>query len=324
MPHEAKLSRLNRLLSRAREASPFYAEKWLQARCSSAPLAALDELRNFPFTSRGEWEEDQHRHPPLGRNLTRPPEDFRHIHRSSGTTGAAVAWVDGEEDWNWLLGCSASLFRLSGVRPGQRILLALPFGPSLGAWVLLEGARQAGACCCPSGSAPADELARWTRTLRPDVLVARPTRLLELAAALEALGTAPGRLGVRLLITSGAPGGQVPAVRGQLEAVWKAECFDRYGLTEAGPVAAECAAHAGGLHVLEDEFVAEVVEPLSGQPVADGEAGELVLTALGRLGSPLIRYRTGDRARLSPRRICPCGVPAPLLLGGIGRLEVLK
>ena len=115
-------------------------------------------------------------------------------------------------------------------------------------------------------------------------------------------------------LCTGEPGASLPGVRAEIERVWNARCFDHAGLSEVGPFGYPCAA-AGGLHVIEDEFVTEIVNPESGEPVGDNELGELVITALGRVGFPAIRYRTGDIVESQPRR-CPAGHPGRWLPGG--------
>jgi phenylacetate-CoA ligase len=121
---------------------------------------------------------------------------------------------------------------------------------------------------------------------------------------------------VRLLIVAGEPGGSIPATRARIERSWGARVIDHHGLTEVGPVSFECWDAPGFLHVNEGEFIAEVLDPASGQPVADGDHGELVLTNLGRTASPVIRYRTGDIVvrRSNP---CVCGRTWARLEGGI-------
>jgi phenylacetate-CoA ligase len=118
------------------------------------------------------------------------------------------------------------------------------------------------------------------------------------------------RCSVRAIIVAGEPGGNIPETRAKIEAAWGARVFDHSGMTEIGAASFECAQRPGGLHVIEDEFVAEVIDPATLAPVPDGPdgaEGELVLTNLGRWGSPLVRYRTGDRVRLRRGARCDCG-----------------
>ena len=109
-------------------------------------------------------------------------------------------------------------------------------------------------------------------------------------------------------------------MRARLHALWGAECFDRYGLTEAGSVAAECSLHGGVMHVLDDEFIVEIMNTDGANASADQAEGELVLTALGRSASPVIRYRTGDHVRLARDVQCGCGHRGTLILGGVTRM----
>ncbi|MBX6396183.1 MAG: phenylacetate--CoA ligase family protein, partial [Alicyclobacillaceae bacterium] len=120
---------------------------------------------------------------------------------------------------------------------------------------------------------------------------------------------------VRLKVVGGEPGASMPSVRARLEESWGAKCFDHAGMTEVGAFTFPCSAQAG-LHINEAEFFAEILDPVSGQPVPDGERGELVLTNFGRYGYPVIRYRTGDIVIRSDQP-CSCGHPFRLLPGGV-------
>ncbi|MCS6859200.1 MAG: hypothetical protein NZT92_02630 [Abditibacteriales bacterium] len=171
------------------------------------------------------------------------------------------------------------------------MFLSAPFGPSLGSWVMRAGASRVGCLCFASGAVPLEEQLLYLRRLVCNVLVSKPSQVLSLASAAEALKMPQEDFRVRRIITVGARGGSDPAVRQHIGDFWRAEVSDRYGMTEAGSIAGECLAHLGGLHLLDDEFIAEVLEPGSETPVPEGATGELVLTNLGRIGSPLVRYR---------------------------------
>lgn len=315
----AQLAKLNHLLNEVRERNPFYRQKWKQAGVPLQPLDSVESLANLPLTTREELVADQTAHPPLGTNLTYPLSAYKRFHRSSGTTRAPVFWADHEPSWQWVLHCSRALYLLAGVQPGNRLFFALRFGPSSGPWIIYEGACGLGCACLTSGSSDPAEQWAWIKKFQPNVLVGKPTQLIALGEWAGQSKTAPQSLGVRKIISTGEPGAHMPSTRSQLERLWQAECFDRYGLTEAGSVAGECAAHCGGLHVLEEEFIAEVISPDDARPVPDGEWGELVLTNLGRLGRPIIRYRTGDLVRLFRSGHCACGRTGAVLMGGVRR-----
>jgi phenylacetate-CoA ligase len=125
----------------------------------------------------------------------------------------------------------------------------------------------------------------------------------------------------RCLIVAGEPGGSIPSVRQRIESAWGARVFDHSGMTEVGPMTIECPENPGGLHILEGHYLTEVVDPATGAEVRDGEVGELVVTNLGRWGSPVLRYRTGDLVKVDPLP-CPCGRTFRRLEGGIlGRTD---
>ncbi len=144
-----------------------------------------------------------------------------------------------------------------------------------------------------------------------------PTYALRMAEVAQAEGIDLRSSPVRLLVVAGEPGGSIPAVRARIESAWGARVIDHVGMTEIGAYGFECEEAPGGMHVLESEFIAEVIDPATGILLPDGAPGELVLTNLGRLGSPLIRYRTGDHVVLTRGR-CQCGRWFARLDGGIG------
>jgi phenylacetate-CoA ligase len=156
------------------------------------------------------------------------------------------------------------------------------------------------------------------------VLCCTPTyavRLAEVGAATEGLDLARSR--VRLILVAGEPGGSIPAVRQRLSLLWHgARVFDHHGMTEVGPVTFECPARPGVLHVLEPGYLPEIIDPATGGGIPDGKMGELVLTTLGRAGSPLVRYRTGDLVKAAAANKCACGRSQLALEGGIlGRVD---
>jgi phenylacetate-CoA ligase len=143
-----------------------------------------------------------------------------------------------------------------------------------------------------------------------------PTYALRMAETAAAEGIDLAGSSVRALIVAGEPGGSIPSVRNRIESAWGARLFDHCGMTEIGSVGYECQEAPGGMHVIESEFIPEVIDPKTGATLDDGQTGELVLTNLGRWGSPLIRYRTGDLVKLTRER-CACGSCFARLEGGI-------
>jgi phenylacetate-CoA ligase len=318
---QLQLDKLNWLLGEVSGHNRFYTHKWSQAGVTIRRLSVLEDLTAFPLTTRNELVADQSAAPPLGANLTYPLGAYKRIHRSSGTTHAPIYWADTALSWDWVMDCSQALYLTSGIEPGQRIFFATTLNASSGPWIMFEGACRLGCCCFPGGHASGEEQLKLLCQFNPDVLVARTETILSLAETAKGSGIKLNKVGVRKIISPGQTNPRAVLLREQSEQTWGAKCFDRYGLTEAGSVASECLAHTCAMHLLETEFIAEVIQPDTGQRLKDGDVGELVLTTLGRIGRPIIRYRTGDLVRLVRHHYCPCGKPGALLLGGVRRIN---
>ncbi len=280
-------SRLQHLLRDVAPRSPFYARKF----------AGLDitDFQSLPFTAKAELVRDQLENPPYGSGLTLSRESYCRLHQSSGTaTGRPLRWLDTPDSWNWLLQCWAEMFARVGLTPRDVFFFPFSFGPFLGFWTAFEAAAKAGYLCLPGGGLTSAARLRFLLDHQATVICCTPTYALHLAELAAAEGLDLAGSAVRMLIVAGEPGGGIPATRKRIEEVWGARVYDHYGLTEVGPAAIEATDTPGRLIVLESQYVAEVIDPANSTPVADGHPGELVLTNLGRLGSPLIRYRTGD------------------------------
>ncbi len=303
----------------------FYAAKYAAAGVEVAGLRGLDDVRRLPFTTKAELIADQLAHPPYGTNLTYPLTHYSRLHQTSGTSGQPLRWLDTRDSWQWMLGCWTHKFRITKVNEHDRLFFPFSFGPFLGFWTAFEAAAQRGHLCLAGGGMTSQARLRFLLDNRATVVLCTPTYALRLAEVADQQGIrlhpdTPG-YAVRMLIVAGEPGGSIPATRARIEEAWSARLYDHSGMTETGPMTAECPPNPGGLHVLEMEYLTEVIDPRTGQPVPAGEPGELVVTNFGRTGSPLIRYRTGDLVRVDPRP-CPCGRTLRRLDGGIlGRTD---
>ncbi len=298
--------------------NPFVRAKWEAVGVRSADdLRGWDDFRRLPFTRKPEFVEDQAAHPPFGTNLTYPLECYVRIHQTSGTTGQPIRWLDTQASWEWWARCWAFVLAGAGVVPADRVFFPFSFGLFVGFWGGFEGARALGAMAIPGGGQDSPTRLALMEALGATVLVCTPSYALHLVEVARERGIDVARYPVRATIHAGEPGAGIPSVRARLEEHWGARAFDHAGMTEMGAYAYECTEQAG-LHVNELEFIAEVVDPATGEPAGEGE---LVLTNLGRLGSPAIRYRTGDRVRLA-QTPCACGRSFLRLEGGIlGRLD---
>ncbi len=293
----AQLARVRELLSAVLPANHFYAQKL--SGTSPHDIRTAADFARLPFTTKSELVADQTAHPPYGSNLSFPLEHYSRLHQTSGTsTGRPLRWLDTTDSWEWILGCWRAYFDLMGLRSGERLFFPFSFGPFLGFWSGFDAAARSGYLAIPGGGMSSGARLRCLLDHACTVLFATPTYALHLAevAAKEGIDTVDSP--VRAVVVAGEPGGNVLATRERIEAVWGARVFDHYGMTEVGPVAVEADNRPREMYLLEREYLAEVVAP-DGTPLPDGETGELVLTNLGRTGSPLIRYRTGDVVRLA-------------------------
>ncbi len=315
---EYQWQRLAPMLGRILEGNAFYGRKWAGTVRHARGIRGWDEFRRLPFTTKAELARDQAEHPPFGTNLTYPLERYVRFHQTSGTTGRPMRWLDTAESWDWWIRCWTFVYRAAGVGAGDRIFFAFSFGPFVGFWAGFDAARRVGALAIPGGGLDSRLRVRMLVETQPTVLVCTPSYALRLAEVARAGDVDPAALGIRVTIHAGEPGASIPATRRRIEAAWGARCIDHTGLTEVGATGFTCA--AGQVHLTESEFIAEVLDPERGTVSPDGE-GELVLTNLGREGSPVVRYRTGDRVRLSVER-CPCGRTFARMVGGIlGRAD---
>ena len=314
----AQLARLQVLLGELPAGNRFYAPR-LRGAGLSSEIPTLDAFRTaMPFTRKAELVEDQHRHPPYGSNLTYRLDRYTRFSRTSATTGQPMLWLDTPEGWQWMLGNWDRVFAAAGVSSRDRVFFAFSFGPFLGFWTAFEAASKRGCLCIPGGGM--SSLARLETILENDVsvLCCTPTYALRLGEVAAGEGLDLKRGNVRTILVAGEPGGSIGATVAAIERLWPGgRVVDHHGMTETGPVSYGCPREAHRLHVLEPAYLAEVVDPGDHRPVAPGEIGELVLTTLGRTGSPLLRYRTGDLVRRSRSQPCACGSWELGLEGGI-------
>jgi phenylacetate-CoA ligase len=284
--------------------------------------AERDPISKLSPLARGDIDADQRDHPPYGSNLTYAREKYTRLHQTSGTSsGVPIRWLDTPDSWTWWKKCWGIIYRSAGVTDADRLVFPFSFGPFVGFWGAFETAVSLGNFCLPAGGMTTIARLHYLIDNDATIVCCTPTYALRMAevAASERIDLAGSS--VRALIVAGEPGGHIPETRSRIESAWGARVFDHAGMTEIGPWGFECAEDPSGLHIMEIEFLAEVVDPQTLVPVAEGETGELLLTNLGRWGAPLIRYRTGDQVSLIRRR-CACGRWFAFAQGGIlGRTD---
>ena len=319
MQTEKQLRRFREMLAPILATNAFYREKLMAAGVKTpAAIETFADYQQLPFTTKAELSTDQVSHPPYGTNLTFPIEQYTCLHRTSGTTGSPLRWLDTADSWDWWGRCWGEIYRAAGVTAADRIMIAFSFGPFIGFWSAYHGAQQLGALTIPNGGMTSEQRIRTILNNDVTVLIATPTYALRLADVAAQAGISLSETAsVRVTLHAGEPGASLPATKHRIETGWGARAYDHAGATEVGAWGVMCESQAG-LHLNEDEFICEVLDPETDMPA---DAGELIITNLGRVGMPVIRYRTGDHVKLKPGA-CECGRDSRVLAGGvIGRLD---
>ena len=289
--------RLRAMLAEIDGPNAFWTPRLRDAGLTADSLRTLADLRRLPLLSKSELVADQEANPPYGTNLTYPLPDYVRFHQTSGTTGRPMPWLDTAESWGRLCGCWRTIYELAGCGAGDVVAVPFSFGPFIGFWGAFEAASAAGMRALPMGGLSSPQRLAMIGRHGATVVCGTPTYMLRLAEVAEETGFDLAGTAVRTLIVAGEPGGNVPAVRERLTAAWGARVIDHWGMTDIGAMGVEPADSPGGLVLLEEDCVAEVLHPETGADTPDGEVGELVVANLTRFGNPVIRYRTGDLVR---------------------------
>lgn len=319
MPLKEQLHLFREMLKHVLETNTFYKNKLSDVGITHPDkIQTLTDYQELPFTTKDELSADQVSHPPYGTNLTYPLERYTCLHQTSGTTGAPLRWLDTRESWDWWGKCWRDIYEAAGVISSDRIMMAFSFGPFIGFWSAYHGAQQLGALTIANGGFSSEQRLRVILSNGITVLVCTPTYALRLAEVAKQLGiNLKEESKIRVTIHAGEPGASIPATKQRIEDCWGARAYDHAGATEVGAWGVMCNSQSS-VHLNEDEFLCEVLNPETGNPA---DEGELVITNLGRVGMPVIRYRTGDYVRLKSVA-CECGSRHRALEGGvIGRLD---
>ena len=286
--------RLTEMLEAIIPRNRFYATKFADAGVDIANIRSLDDLRALPLTTKQELVDSQAQQPPYGANLSYPSTAYTRLHQTSGTTGRPMRWLDTADSWNWIMECWRQIYLLAGVTQEDRLFFPFSFGPFIGFWAAFEGATRLGNFVIAGGGMSTSIRLQAMIENEATVVCCTPTYALRMAEVAAEEGIDLRESSVRTVIVAGEPGGAIPATRSRIESAWDARVIDHWGMTEIASLGVESADRPGGMYLLETEVIAEIVNPETMEPVAAGEVGELLITNLGRIGSPLIRYRTRD------------------------------
>ncbi|WP_327308332.1 phenylacetate--CoA ligase [Streptomyces sp. NBC_01298] len=295
-----QLTRLRETLRRAYERVPFYRQAFDKAGLHPDDCRTLSDLALFPFTTKSDLR-DQY---PFGMFAV-PRSEVRRIHASSGTTGRPTVVGYTDADLSTWADVVARSIRAAGGRPGQIVHIAYGYGLFTGGLGAHYGAERLGCTVVPASGGMTDRQVRLIQDFKPEVIMVTPSYMLTLLDEMERQGIDPRATSLRTGIFGAEP--WTEEMRREIEERLNIDAVDIYGLSEVmGPgVAQEFAETKDGLHIWEDHFYPEVVDPLTGAVLPEGEPGELVFTSLTKEAMPVIRYRTRDLTRLLPGTVRP-------------------
>jgi phenylacetate-CoA ligase len=296
-----QLRRLKETVKNAWDNVPLYRKRLKEARVKPADIRSLDDLARLPFTMKSDLRD----HYPFGM-FARPRETLMRLHASSGTTGKPTVVGYSAKDIGTWADLMARTMACAGARPGDVIHTAYGYGLFTGGLGAHYGGERLGATVVPMSGGATERQIVLIQDFGARVLCATPSYALSIAEVAEKQGVDLRQSKLEIGIFGAEPWSE--AMRKELDARLGIKAVDIYGLSEIiGPgVAAECVEVRDGLHGWEDHFLFEVIDPETGKPVPEGQAGELVITTLTKEALPMLRYRTRDITRLSSER-CDCG-----------------
>ncbi|MFJ4245817.1 phenylacetate--CoA ligase PaaK [Streptomyces iakyrus] len=292
---ELQLDRLRRSLRHAYDNVEAYRKKFDAAGVSPDDCRSLSDLARFPFTTKADLRDTY----PFGMFAV-PMDRVRRVHASSGTTGRPTVVGYTENDLSMWADLVARSIRAAGGRPGHKVHVSYGYGLFTGGLGAHYGAERAGCLVIPASGGMTARQVQIIQDFRPEIIMVTPSYMLTLLDEFERQGIDPRRSSLRVGIFGAEP--WTEEMRREIEERMDIHAVDIYGLSEViGPgVAQECVETKDGLHVWEDHFYPEVVDPVTGEVLPEGEEGELVFTSLTKEALPVVRYRTRDLTRLLP------------------------
>ncbi|MEU7028277.1 phenylacetate--CoA ligase PaaK [Streptomyces sp. NPDC046275] len=290
-----QLERLRATLHHVYTRVPFYRRAFDKAGVRPEDCGSLADLARFPFTVKADLREQY----PYGLFAVDRSE-IRRLHASSGTTGRPTVVGYTQRDLDTWADVVARSIRAAGGRPGQTVHVAYGYGLFTGGLGAHYGAERLGCTVIPASGGMTARQVQLIQDLRPEIIMITPSYMLTLLDEFERQGVDPRSTSLRTGIFGAEP--WTEAMRREIEERFGIDAVDIYGLSEVmGPgVAQECVETKDGLHVWEDHFYPEIVDPVTGEVLPDGAEGELVFTSLTKEAMPVVRYRTRDLTRLLP------------------------
>ncbi|SDY85554.1 phenylacetate-CoA ligase [Amycolatopsis xylanica] len=290
-----QLTRLQWTLEHAYTNVPFYTKKFDEAGVRPEDCRTLEDLAKFPFTTKHDLRDNY----PFGMFAV-PQDRIRRIHASSGTTGKPTVVCYTEADIDTWATVVARSIRAAGGRPGHKVHVAYGYGLFTGGLGAHYGAEKLGCTVIPASGGMTSRQVQIITDFAPEIIMVTPTYMLTLLDEFERQGIDPRTSSLKVGIFGAEP--WTEQMRAEIEERAGIDAVDIYGLSEVmGPgVAQECVETKDGLHIWEDHFYPEVIDPFTERVQANGESGELLFTSLTKEALPIIRYRTRDLTRLLP------------------------
>lgn len=297
---QLQLERLESTVNRVYMNVPFYRKKFDGVGFNPDDLRSLDDLRRLPFTTKGDLRENY----PYGLFAV-PLREVVRVHASSGTTGMSTVVGYSRNDIKTWSNLVARVLTAGGITKDDVIQISFNYGLFTGAFGLHYGAERVGASVIPISSGNTRRQIKIMQDFKTTALVGTPSYAMLIADTMMEMGVNPNSLSLKYGLFGAEPWSD--AMRKEIEGKLKIVATDNYGLSEVmGPgVAGECL-ERNGLHIAEDHFLVELIDPDTLEPVKPGDLGELVITTLTKEAFPVIRYRTRDLTRIIPGQ-CPCG-----------------
>jgi len=294
-----QLERLRKSLAQAAK-SPFYSALFREHDVRPDAVRTMDDVRRLPFTTKQDLRACY-----PDKLLAMPLSDMVRMHVSSGTTGSPTVIYHTKNDLEWWSSLMARCMYMVGLRKDDVFQNMSGYGLFTGGLGIHCGAEKLGCLTIPAGAGNSQRQIKLLTDFKVTGIHIIPSYAMHLANIIREMGLDPRALPVRIALVGAEP--YTEATRRRLEETFDMKVYNSYGLSEMnGPgVAFECP-EQNGMHIWEDAYLAEIVDPATGEPVPDGQLGELVMTSLGREGMPIIRYRTRDLTRFLPGD-CPCG-----------------
>lgn len=319
---ELQLKRLRHTIKYCWSNSPFYRKKMKNAGISPDDIKTFDDFsKKFPTTSRKELNDDQSSTPIFGTRLCVSEDKFMKYHQTSGTSGRPpVRALDSKRDWDWEIETLAMALYGFGIRPDDRAFVVFGYGTFIGFWCAHYAYEKIGCLTIPGGSLDTKARLKLIKELDITTLTATPSYLFRM---ISEGGDELKNFSINKIIVAAERASNVPEIKKLVEESFDAFMGEYMGMTEAGgAVAFECSEQPGGVHIIEDHFYEEVVDPETFEPVDYGEEGMRLMTPLCKETMPILRYITGDRVKKVEYDFCQCGRTFDIYEGGfLGRYD---